>query len=531
VEWVGGLALLPSYITGEGEPYRPEVLVWASTEGLVLGATVGKPGTLIGTACDNLRDTAEKPMVGRPRLPSRVRVASSELAAALRAGYPQIDVVCAATPELEPALEALIDGMHDDGEAPDSYLYPGIEPQAVAGLFRAAAGLYRARPWAVVPDDECIFAVTIEQLGLRDAALSVIGQMGNSLGLVLFASYDDFDRYLEAADAHERGEDPVLPPYSSLNFERKVDLAPALREEVAMHGWEIAGPAAYPWLTLVDEDLVLRPWTARDVTIAEALALALPVVLSDKKALRAAWRGEAPVARDVEVSTHAGSIVVALRAPYEVRHELLAGLFALAQSGREIDPEARRPLEQELLRRFAASPEARAIAEVQRLQFVMDFAADYFDATIATLRPLELQQIVFEIVPHKLSIDASAARGIVAETRALFAFLKRECALAQADGCLRVLAGDAVTRLEAGLSDTRNFGAAKALLMAGREAGFATDTPEGIDAWLGSLQSKPVPASVRLPPHEPSGSGQTARAQRKRNTPAQGAGGPKKRAR
>jgi hypothetical protein len=40
-------------------------------------------------------------------------------------------------------------------------------------------------------------SVSIETLGLGD--VSVIGQMGESLGIVLFASSDDFEAYLDAA--------------------------------------------------------------------------------------------------------------------------------------------------------------------------------------------------------------------------------------------------------------------------------------------------------------------------------------------
>ena len=81
----------------------------------------------------------------------------------------------------------------------------------------------------------------------------------------------------------------------------------------------------------------------------------------------------------------------------------------------------------------------------------MDFAADYFNATIATLGARDLREILFDIIPRKVSIDASAARSIVEVIRAFFAFLKREYRLDHADACLRVLGDDAVKKLEAAL--------------------------------------------------------------------------------
>jgi hypothetical protein len=212
-------------------------------------------------------------------------------------------------------------------------------------------------------------------------------------------------------------------------------LTAALRKEVAEHHWEVAGADAYPWLVAVDEDLVTRPPTAQEVTMAEAIAIALPKVLSDKQPLLAAWNGGKPVAQTVTVHTYTGDLAVTLRVPYEEApsdyrppYDVLADLFELAQHGEELDAEARAPLEDELVRRFVASPEAKTLSDVQACHFVMDFAARYFGATIATLSPAELREIVFEIIPRKVSIEASAARWIIEEARAFYAFLSANSA-------------------------------------------------------------------------------------------------------
>jgi predicted pyridoxine 5'-phosphate oxidase superfamily flavin-nucleotide-binding protein len=113
------------------------------------------------------------------------------------------------------------------------------------------------------------------------------------------------------------GDEAEIPPHFSLNFERGAELSEVLRKEIAEHHWEVAGAQAYPWLMAVDEDLVARPPTAQEITIAEALAIALPTVLKEKKALLAAWRGGKPVSRTLLVTTHAGDIEVLLRVPYE----------------------------------------------------------------------------------------------------------------------------------------------------------------------------------------------------------------------
>lgn len=506
IEWVGGIVASPAYVTGEGEPYRPETIFWMSTEGAVLGHSVGKPGELLKLACESLRSTIERPMIGRPHAPDRVRVASPDLAEALRAGQPEFDVVCAPTPEIDAVFAAMREHMNDDAETEQSYLSPDVGPAAIAALFCAAAALFRAEPWKTVPSDQSLFSVSIEKLGVTDAALLVIGQMGQSLGLILFSGIDDFEAYLEATDATEHGEEPTVPPHFALKFERGAELSTALRKEIAEHHWDVAGADAYPLLVAVDEDLVARPPTAEEVTIAEAIALALPKVIEEKEALLAAWNGGEPVVRTLVVATHAGDFEVSLRVPFERKpgeykppYDVLADLFKLGQDGYEIDAEARTPLEYELVRRFVASPEAKSLTDVQSCRFVMEFAAGYFNATIATLGPQELREIVFDIIPRKVSVDASAASWIIEENRAFYAFLKREFALEQADACLRVLGGDAVKKLEAALSDTSKFGMAKSLFMGGREAGFDMDAKEGSETWMRAIEARPLPASVRLP--------------------------------
>jgi len=525
IEWVGGLVSMPAYVTGEGAPYRPEALFWMSAEGAVLGHTAGKPGELVGLASESLRSTIERPIFGQPHAPQRVRVASPELAEALRAGHAGIEVVCAPTPEIDAVLAAMREQINEDAETEQSYLSPELGPEAIAAFFHAAAELFRSKPWKTVPSDQSLFSVTIEKLGVKDAALSVIGQMGQSLGLIVFSGVDDFEAYLAAADAMEDGKEPEMPPHFALNFDRGAELSAALRKEIAEHHWEVAGAQAYPWLVALDEDLVARPPTGEEVTITEAIALALPKVLKEKQALLAAWNGGETVSRALSVHTHAGDIEVLLRVPYEQDtaddkppYDVLADLVELVQDGEEIDPEARRPLEDELVRRFADSPEAKALTDIQACHFVMDFAADYFGATIATLRPRELREIVFEIIPRKVSIDASAANWIIEDNRAFYAFLKRELGLKQADACLRMLGGDAVTKLEAALSDTSKFGMAKSLFTAGREAGFDMDSKGGIEAWMRVMQSQPLPASIGLPSlGAPSCTADKAAAQTKKN--------------
>jgi len=132
--------------------------------------------------------------------------------------------------------------------------------------------------------------------------------MKESYGVVLFRTLDDFEAFCAASDDLDDEEDPVIPPHDVLGFERAEDLLPSLVEEIAAQRWEVAAPNAHPWISCADEGADARGPTAKELTIFEAIALALPTVLADREALAAAWGGGEPVTRTVVVETHAGPL-------------------------------------------------------------------------------------------------------------------------------------------------------------------------------------------------------------------------------
>ncbi|HTU61388.1 MAG TPA: hypothetical protein VMF89_23195, partial [Polyangiales bacterium] len=197
-EWVGGLVQVPAYATGDGAPYRPEALFWLDGSGAVCAAQVGKPGELLSLAAEILQETiakmkAEGTLATRP--PSRVRVASAQLAAALREAMPALEVVCAATPEVDALLDQMREQFSEDAVLEQTYLGEEADVAGMSALFAATAALYRAEPWESALADHAYLFVTIKQLELSGAVLALTGQVGRSPGIVLLASLAHYSAY------------------------------------------------------------------------------------------------------------------------------------------------------------------------------------------------------------------------------------------------------------------------------------------------------------------------------------------------
>lgn len=488
-EWVGGIVAMPAYVTGEGEPYRPETLLWMGPTGAVLGSATGKPGEVLALANDSLNETIARPMYGPPHRPKRVRVASPELAAVLHDGQPDIDVIYDATPELDELYDRMR-GETPEGCGTQSYVSHDVTPEAMGALFAAAADLYRADPWQAVPYGSSLLLLTIEQLGVHEAAIVVFGREEPPSGILMFADRDDLEAYLNAIDHGTVVDSEQMPEHITLGFQPAAGIPPELREEITTHGWEVASADAYPWLLLLDSDLVTRPPSTREVTVLEALARALAAFVSDADNVRAVNAGGEPLTRTLSVATHAGELSVTLQVPYsqeldtgEERADILADLQAHYELARgTLDAasfEAVAAVEDELFERFKRAPEGVALRGTLASALLTTVAMGKLDQTIVTLRAPELRHALFELLPQTIVAEPRKARAIVDELRAFYAFLGRELGLEQAAECMEVLDDGAVEKLEAALSDPSNRELAAALGMP--ELSYAlADQPYGV---------------------------------------------------
>jgi hypothetical protein len=516
-EWIGGIVPLPVYVMdGATAPYRPEALIWMTPDQVVLGMTAVDPKTLADIAVANFLETTQRPLVGRPRVPTRVRVAEDELASALRATLPpSTRVVCAPTPELDAVAPAIGEFFETTQPETDfSYLTPDVTPEAIAALFEAAARLYRVAPWELPLENAGTLIVSVDALDVREWVLVIMGELGESYGLALFRSREDHVAFAELGESMLVGEPPAaVPPQMSLSYEAAKDLPVPLRKEIAKHGWKIAGPRAYPQVVVVDGDLIGRPPARREALLFEALANGLAQLVEDEaKPLKASDH----FSRTLSVRTHQGALEVTLETASDFPEHAddadgaalpigeLDILAAVRDADGSLEEDWFESFADAIMQRFADSPEGRDLAEdVHWAYTLMDYARSHHGVTVSELAPAELEDVIFEIFPRKISCLASAAHGIVAELRAFFAFLKREFALSNADSCLAVLGGDAEQRLARELANPDNYGMAKSMVMAGLREGFDVSSEEGLRTWFDTYNARLAAAASSRVAGEP----------------------------
>ena len=142
----------------------------------------------------------------------------------------------------------------------------------------------------------------------------------------------------------------------------------------------------------------------------------------------------------------------------------------------------------ELVDLFEQSPEGQALREEgfhgHWTGIMLDLGQSYLGVTPPKMSAKDIREILFDLIPLKISALAEQAPEIVRELQAFWSFLQREFHLANAATCLAVLNDKTTQRLKEEISDPDNFGIAKSMIMKGLERGFDMQTEENINEWM-----------------------------------------------
>jgi hypothetical protein len=130
----------------------------------------------------------------------------------------------------------------------------------------------------------------------------------------------------------------------------------------------------------------------------------------------------------------------------------------------------------------------------------------------------DLREILFDLVPRKVSASADEAVAIIRELQAFWGFMQREFHLENAAACLKVLDEKAARELKRQMSDPANFGIARSFVMMGMQRGFDLSSEEGINQWMATYNAE-LAAGAGLPIPLPGERSENARQFRNRLKP------------
>ncbi len=127
-----------------------------------------------------------------------------------------------------------------------------------------------------------------------------------------------------------------------------------------------------------------------------------------------------------------------------------------------------------LLNKFAGSSEFTSLPEGEYglVDCLLQYGADYLGASLSTMSVSDLNEIVFEIIPRKVMLEAEFAADLIHEFKAFFRFVDREYSLPGAKKLANSLDAKAEKRLAKELGNQSNFGMAKSFFSAGKAAGY-----------------------------------------------------------
>ncbi len=311
VEWVGGRFFTREFVRGSDGGYRPELVIWVDPRrDEIIHQVISDPQHGMVAVADALQWALEEHAGPRP---TRVRVAHRDDAAEIRARFGAgLEVVCAATPEIEDVAEYLRAHEQEFDEAAWFDELPPGTPE-VPEMFHAARELHELAPWKLLRNDSWL-RVDVPDLGVEGACLAVLGSDGEYHAVVLYPSYQAFLSFMDAvAHAQSRGErcEDCGSSWFALEFEDKDSVPPQWLRSLSRHGLPLLGLKAFPLPEFKRRDGSPAPISIETLRILTPIALALTKFVAEQKS---AIANGTPLALEFE---HPGQPRVRICLPYE----------------------------------------------------------------------------------------------------------------------------------------------------------------------------------------------------------------------
>jgi hypothetical protein len=495
-DWALGRRSAP-FTVEKPRPFRPDALIlFDAGEDRVADVEIVLPGR----PPDEVADWAASRLPARARL----RVEDEEIASALaeRVGR-SVEVVVALTPEIDAALDHLeaFSEAQGDGEREHDWSDDAAD-LARAGFYTAAARFEKLEPWQLASDGH-VLAVDVPDLGWTGGCVSILGQLGESFGLLLLRSVDDYCTFLRLSEAPPAARRRLGAgvPYLSVNFEHPRDLpgGKKLAARARAHGFEPGAEGRVPNILKAGADAVSTPPTTDDYRLATACLEGVRRFVEKNGGLFTGPPRERVTER-LTVATPTGALEVAVTAPPpdlpwrwgeeepldglhdRDREEIIAGYRAA--------------------RMAAGVPEEELEADLWAAEEMLRFKAD-LGGGLADWRPAGTKVFLLDYYPASGALTREEELRDL--PRRLDAFLGWLVESGRGARAPLEAARDRVAELEPRFlreaTDPSRYGPAKSLVLAMQEAGVDPANQDAVDDFVQEynrrLDDEPAPPPRR----------------------------------
>ena len=469
-DWVAGCTPLPGSVNSDDGYYVPDTIIWLDGDGMVKHIDVLEPGNEMAAMMKSFEKAIQPSPSDPASPPETLRTDNTDLIHLLAPVFPDTRFIHAEVPEIDEIARHMAESFRKEVPADRTYKELNVAPSVTAAFFDAAALLYKARPWIQIPDEQRLLSLTIDEFGINNSVITVIGQAGMSFGVLLFDNLTDYETYTFIANEGNSDRFDELPSHRALNFNAADELEPNQRKEIMENGWPVADHTAYPELFLPVDGQMARHPNARDLHLFETVCHALIGLFEQPTLMTQSWQSGKHVRLPQSVSTHQGNVETVIQLPALPDGKTLDTLnaldkLALIDRSDFTDADERfHVLMDEIEATYRQSPEFRACKDAgASFSLISDLAFNYLETTVATFLPADLEEVLYELVPRKVMINASGADAIINDGAAFFRFLKREYGMRHADMHLEKLNRTAKNKLRDALNDSGKFGLAKSI--------------------------------------------------------------------
>jgi tetratricopeptide (TPR) repeat protein len=306
VFWQVDFRQLPNVVQHAGRRVHPSVVVvMHSDSGLILAAELTEKPVSADFLWKTLVKCMRTPAAGGRSRPAKIQARPHDLWESLRPSLQEVGTELVVSDSLGDLDSVFVDMLGRFGAEPQAGLLdtPGVAPAQVEAAYAAAAGFYRAAPWKKLAYESALEIACNRFPGGPWYAV-IMGQASMTFGLSI---YDDL-RLLRLLlrgrlSDHESGRRTVA---TTLVFGTDAELPLPDLEAAERHGWEVAGPRAYPWIFRKQADEDPHPPEAWQIELLDAALRAIPEFVSRR-------RQADGTREDLVVTTASGDTALMLR--------------------------------------------------------------------------------------------------------------------------------------------------------------------------------------------------------------------------